>query len=288
MINAKYIEDGTICSTLDYDKEPEKYRGLIICPECEQKTWFIKGYTTDKLERMACFAAHHKEGCNASTVILNAEDNDSEEGVESELPSTDIRVDLDKSSGKSIYVSQENNKHGDEDSGWSSPLQKKAIGGSDGYPLNKSLRQLLTHLCKNPDYAERGQSITIVADSGRKIIDGQLKDYLVPINNINPDQFLDPRIFWGTVNNLNEGKNGELWLNYGDYRSEPSILLDKNLKIELIRNFKLKSVSELDGSDVIIVSHASRSSNGKIIIKVSFTKYMSFRRYSINNSIEAK
>ena len=282
MIYAKYIEDGTLCSTADYSNEPEKYRGLIVCPECEQKTWFIKGFTTEKMERMACFAAHHKEGCDASTVFLSPEDNDSEEGSESELPSTDIRVDLDRSNSQSIYVSQENNKHGDEDSDWISSPKKKAIGGSNGYPLNKSLRQLLTHLCKNPDYAERGQSITIVADSGRKIIDGQLKDYLVPIDNIASHQLAESRIFWGTINNLNEDKNGQLWLNYGDYRTEPSILLDTSQKAELLRNFKLKSVSELDGSDVIIVSHAGSSASGKIIIKASFTKYMSFRRYNAN------
>jgi hypothetical protein len=45
----------------------------------------IKGFTTEKMKRMACFAAHHKEGCNASTVLLSPEDNDSEEGSESVL-----------------------------------------------------------------------------------------------------------------------------------------------------------------------------------------------------------
>lgn len=284
MIYAKYIEDGTLCSTSDYSNDPEKYRGLIVCFECGQKSWFIKGFTRENFERMACFAAHHEEGCNASTVLLTSEDDDSEEGSESEQTATDIRVDLDRSNGQSIYVSQENDKHGDENSSWVSSPQKKAIGGSNGYPLNKSLRQLLTHLCKNSDYAERDQSITIVADSGRKIIDGQLKNYLVPISHITSNHLAESRIFWGTINNLNEDKNGQLWLNYGDYRSEPSILLDKKQKIELIKNFKLKNVSELDGSDVIIVSHAGRSPSGKIIIKANFTKYMSFRRHNIIDS----
>lgn len=281
MIYAKYVEDGSRCSTEDYSNDPEKYRGLIVCFECEKKTWFTKGFTTKRFERMACFAAHHEEGCNASTVLLTSEDNDSEEGSESEQPSTDIRVDLDRSNGQSIYVSQENDKHGNEDSDWTSSPQNKAIGGSNGFPLNKSLRQLLTHLCKNPNYADRGQSITIVADSGRKIIDGELKDNLVPIKCIASNQLAKSRIFWGTINNLNEDKSGQLWLNYGDYRSEPSILLDKKQKVELLKNFKLKEVSELDGSDVIIVSHARRSTSGKIIIKASFTKYMSFRRHKI-------
>jgi hypothetical protein len=285
MIYAKYVKDGSSCSTAAYSNDPEKYRGLIICFECEKKTWFTKGFTTEKFERMACFSAHHEEGCNVSTVQLTPKDSDYEEGHESELPSTDIRVDLDRSNGQSIYVSQENDKHGNEDSDWISSSQNKAIGGSNGFPLNKSLRQLLTHLCKNPNYADRGQSITIVADSGRKIIDGELKDYLVPIERIVSDQLAKSRIFWGTINNLNEDKNGQLWLNYGDYRSEPSILLDKKQKVELLKNFKIKEVSELDGSDVIIVSHAGRSPSGKIIIKASFTKYMSFRRY---NSIALK
>jgi hypothetical protein len=113
---------------------------------------------------MACFSAHHEERCNASTVILSPESSDSE-GSESEQPYTDIRVDLDKSNGQSIYVSQDNDKYGEEGSDWAPSPKKKAIGGSNGYPLNKLLRQFLTHLCKNPDYMERGQSITIVADS---------------------------------------------------------------------------------------------------------------------------
>ena len=108
MIYARYIEDGTLCSTSDYSNDPEKYRGLIACFECGQKTWFIKGFTTEKFERKACFAAHHEKGCNASTVLLTPVDDSSEEGSESETPSSDIRVDLDKSSGQSIYVSQEN------------------------------------------------------------------------------------------------------------------------------------------------------------------------------------
>lgn len=279
MINAKFIEDGTTCSTMDYSENPEKFRGLIVCPECEQKTWFIKGYSTEKMERMACFAAHHKEGCNASTVILSP--NDDAETKEMDATSSDLRVDLDRTNSQTIYVSQENNKHGEEDSNWRSSPKEKVIGGSDGYPLNKSLRQLLTHVCKNPDYAEKGQSITIVADSGRKIIDGPLKNFLVPIANITPNQLAESKIFWGTINNLNEDNKGQLWLNYGDYRTEPSIVLDKNQKAELIKNFKLKSISELDGSDVIIVSRAGLSPKGKVIIKASFTKYMSFRRYKV-------
>lgn len=110
------------------------------------------------------------------------------------------------------------------------------------------------------------------------LIDGLLKEFVVPIDNIKNDDIAKLKIFWGEINNLNE-VNGDLWLNYGDYRKEPSILLHENLKSQLLRNFKLQDISELDGSEVIIVGNAGVSPNGKIIIRTGFTKYMSFRRH---------
>ncbi|MDR7092215.1 hypothetical protein [Cellvibrio fibrivorans] len=283
MIKTKYSVDGSICSTLDYETNPNKYRGLITCLECDRKAWFIKGFTTAKIERTACFAAHHNEGCDASTVILINDDTDSEQGQDDHIATSDIRIDLDKTNTNSIYISESNDKHNEEESDWNSSPNKNATNGSSGFPLNKSLKQLLSNLCKNRDYAEKNQTITIVADSGRILIDGLLKDFIVPINDIKHEDVAKLRIFWGEINNLNE-VDGDLWLNYGDYRKEPSIFMNSNLKNELIRNFKLKEISELDGSDVIVVGNAAVSPNGKIIIRTGFTKYISFRRYRPSDS----
>ncbi|MBQ4810599.1 transposase family protein [Pseudoalteromonas luteoviolacea] len=116
---------------------------------------------------MACFAARHKEGCDASTVLVKQDEKD--ELKPEELSSSDIKVDLDKSGVKSIYISNDNNKHGDEESLRKSSKNQKVIGSTDGYPLNKSLRQLLTNLCRNSEYALKEDSLTVVADSGRVI-----------------------------------------------------------------------------------------------------------------------
>ena len=280
MLYAKFVEESSLISTLDYSEDPEKYRGLIICPECNEKAWFTRGFSTEKRERMACFGAHHQESCNASTVLVKLNDADDIDEEEQDANSTDIRVDLDKSKGQSIYVSRDNDKHGNEESDWLSSPNKQTVLGPNGYPLNKSLRQLLTHLSSNSDYTEKDQSITIVADSGRKVLDGMLNDYLIHMTDISTEDIAQTRIYWGTINNLNQGKNGEIWLNYGSY-SEPSILVDEKFKNELIRNFKLKDITELEGADVIIVSHASKSQSGKFIIHTNFTKYMSFRRYKV-------
>lgn len=282
MIVCTYREDGSDCTTEQYEANPDKYRGLIDCKECGQRTWFVKGYTTSKLERMACFAARHLEGCDASTVLVKPEGSD-EEDDGGDL-SHDIRVDLDKAGIKQLYVSQDNDKHGDEPSSRLTPRPNKGIGGNSGYPLNKSLRALLTNLCRNPDYGDKGQTINIVADGGRDVINDTLANCLVPINKAGSEHIGREYIFWGQINNLNTDKNGTLWLNYGDYRKEPSISLASDLREQVLKNFKIKDISELDGSDVIIVGHVGISPNNKVIISTGFTKYLSFRKVQIVNN----
>lgn len=286
MILVKYVEDNTDCTTEDFISNPEKYRGHIICWACGEKAWYVKGFKTLKMDRKACFGAHHLEGCDASTVLL-VSDDDAEEGEESNSNSSDIRVDLDKASSQSIYVSQDNDKHGDEESTWQSAKKQNAIGNTSGFPLNKSLRQLLTNVCRNHEYAKKDQRITIVADSGRIVVDGTLADSLVNIKDIGPEHTGETKVFWGTINNLNE-RDGSLWLNYGDYKTEPSILLSRTLKDQMLTNFRLSEVSELDGSDVIIVGNVGISHKGKATIRTGFTKYMSFRRHHVKQKSEAE
>ncbi|MEZ6960646.1 MULTISPECIES: hypothetical protein [Aeromonas] len=283
MLKCLYIEDNTVCTTLDYEKESDKYRGLIYCLECNRKAWYIKSYTTEKFERVACFAAHHKEECKASTIEIGSDDDDEIESDESKNNSN-IRVDLDKNISSSIYISQANEKHDDIESEWQTHRPKKALGNISGFPINKSLKQILTNLCRNKNYAEKGQDISIVADSGRVILNGTLQDNLVKIEEVTKNHIGRLCIFWGTINNLNIDQRGVLWLNYGDYRKEPSIMFTPELTGQLIKNFKLNTVSELDGSDVIIIGHVGFSPNGKAIIRTSFTKYISFRRKYILTS----
>ncbi|SQD80429.1 hypothetical protein [Moritella yayanosii] len=274
MIIVETISGGVNCTTEEYEGDVDTYRGDIQCIKCKKKAWFVRSYKTEKIDRMACFGAKHKDGCNASTILFSSDDEQShEENAQSE----DIRVDLDKIGSQSIYISEPNNKHGDEESDWTASKKDKAIGNASGFPLNKSLRQLLTNLCKNPEYGDKGQTINIVADSGVSMIKGLLSDHIVPLNNIKREHAGSRKIFWGTINNLNL-KDGSLWLNYGNYNTEPSIILDQELRFDLLRNFKLKDVSELDGSDVIIVGNVGFSPRGKATIKTGFTKYMSFRR----------
>ncbi|MFH4579202.1 hypothetical protein WKW41_12875 [Vibrio alginolyticus] len=279
MLVCTYREDGSDCTTEMYEADPDKFRGLIDCKVCGKKAWFVKGFKTAKVDRMACFGARHTEGCDASTVLIKPDGVD--EAEEDGDFSSDIRVDLDKASGNSLYVSQDNGKHGEEESTRVTARPASGIGSGSGYPLNKSLRALLTNLCRNPNYAEKGQSINIVTDGGREVIKGPLSDFLVPISEASEKHIGSDYIFWGPINNLNVDKNGVLWLNYGDYRTEPSISLRPELKDQVVRNFKIKDVGDLDGSDVIIVGHVGISPNNKVIISTGFTKYLSFRKMNV-------
>ncbi|WP_330472482.1 hypothetical protein [Vibrio harveyi] len=262
-----------------YEDAPGKFRGLIDCKVCGEKAWFVKGYKTAKIDRMACFGARHKPDCDASTLLMKPDGEDESAG-EGDL-SSDIRVDLDKANKNSLYVSQDNGKHGEEESIRVTARPASGVGSGLGFPLNKSLRALLTNLCRNPNYADKGQTINIVTDGGREIIKGQLADFLVPISETSDKYTGKEYIFWGPINNLNVDSTGVLWLNYGDYRTEPSIKLRPELKDQILRNFKIKEVSDLDGSDVIVVGHVGISPNNKAIISTGFTKYLSFRKMNI-------
>ena len=282
MIICKFTEDNTICSTEDYAENPEKFRGFIVCAECSRKAWFIKSYKTSKIDRKACFASNHVEGCSASTVLLSSDD-EIVHGAEKndEQNNSDISIDLDKNSSASLFISEPNNKFSNEETNWANKKRVDQFSNGVGFPLNKSLRQLLTYLCRNPNYADDKKTIVVKADNGRVIVDGTLKSLLVPLNKITKSHQGENYIFWGKINNLNIDSDNILWLNYGDYRTEPSILLEPSTYKQILEKFKITAVEELDGSDIIAIGRAGISKNNKAIIRVSFPKYIAFRRLKV-------
>lgn len=105
MIVSTYREDGSQCTTEAYENEPDKYRGLIDCSVCGRKAWFVRGYETAKINRMACFGARHADGCDASTALLSTDGTDEDKNDDGET-SSDLKVDLDKASNNSLYLSK--------------------------------------------------------------------------------------------------------------------------------------------------------------------------------------
>jgi len=154
MQSVTYRLDQSPVTPFQYQQDVEKHAGNIECSECEASAWFVRGSFSGGRERVACFAAHHLEGCQIKTVVLVVDDEGAEpdEGTDT----TRINVDLDKRKPKEILVPEPRERQ-PVDSPWG-VLQRKYANAAD-YPLNKSLRQILSCLIKNPNYPEDDVSI---------------------------------------------------------------------------------------------------------------------------------
>lgn len=272
MDSVTYVPDGTDCVISQYLQDPEKYRGNVACDRCEERAWFVKGFSTDKYVRTPCFAAHHTDECDNKILLIADEDGDHTSGD----PAT-IHIDLDKQRKQSIEVVAPIPAPGKE-SRWG--VSRKFSNNAD-YPENKSLREMLTQLRRNPNYPEDDVSVKMIADGGRVVVQGNLTDYLVSQESILSAPLGEVRIFWGRINNVNRS-GGVLWLNCGNYKTEPSILIDEELESDLLEDFRLQEAEDLQGSDFIIVGVAFKAQNGKPYMKFGFTKYAAFRKYSVS------
>lgn len=267
-----YVPDQTECTVLQYQQNPDMYRGNIICDKCQEKSWFVKGFATEKYVRAPCFAAHHTSECDNKITLIADEDAPSSPGILSA-----INIDLDKQRRQDIGVAVSQHKLKKE-SAWGTVRRYSNVGD---YPENKSLRQILTSLGRDPDFPPSDKLVRMVADGGRVVLEGVLAEHLVSQSEISGATLGEPKILWGRINNVNKKGNG-LWLNCGDYKKEPSILIDDDeLEEQLIEDFRLNDVDDLQGADFIVVGVVFKASNGKPYIKFGFTKYIAFRKYRL-------
>lgn len=265
MQQARFLNDKRLINTSDYLSAAEHYRGLLLCPLCGEKAWFIKAVNSDSINRAACFGAHHQHGCEAATLRLSAEE--------------------DASPGKKADSLREPAARYAPAGLWQG-ISAPQLGGSDGYGVNSALRQLLSHLCRNADFAAQGRKLRVLAASGRELMAGKLADYVVHVNDISDKHLEALYIFWGRINNVNEREfsnpdDDELWLNIGDYRKEPSIFIDADLRRSLVKRFNLTDLDALSGADFILLGHAGKSAHGKFTLHIAMSKYIAFRLYGI-------
>ncbi|RON48541.1 hypothetical protein BK666_08945 [Pseudomonas frederiksbergensis] len=280
MQSVTYRADLSPCTPLKYQQDIEKYAGNIECSECEARAWFVRGSLGGVREKAACFAAHHEDGCQIKTVILVIDGEDA--GPSDGADTAQIVVDLNKRSSQTIMAPEPSNKP-PVYSPWGS-LQKKYANASD-YPINKSLRQILSHLIRNPNYPEDDATIKVVTDGGRVALEGSIRSLLSSQHQLSNIELGSVRLFWGLITNVNR-RNGLVWLNCGDYLTEPSLLVsDENLEEEMLSAFKLHDMNELAGARFIVIGWLSGSEK-KPIINFGFAKYIAFVKYRIKDEEE--
>ena len=266
MHQARFIADSSLIDCADYAADPEHYRGLLICPQCLEKAWYMKPVQSDKLQRSACFAAQHLDGCTIASLKTSGDT------IPSSATSDQVK------SPSSHYAA-----------GLWQSIKAPQLGGQDGYDVNIALRQLLSHLCRNPAFAKQGQQVQILAASGRELLSGSLGDHLVHCDAITDHHLEALHLFWGRINNVNEREfadptDDELWLNTGAYRSEPSIFIDADLRSSVMRRLNLSDIDALCGADFILLGHAGKSSHGKYTLHLAMSKYLAVRLYQPSNS----
>ncbi|WP_121495729.1 hypothetical protein [Pseudomonas aeruginosa] len=281
MQSVTYRKDSSRCTTYDYEQEPDKYAGNIECPECKERSWYVRATKTKKSSKAAYFAAHHKDGCDAGTITLIVEDEDAvpPEGLD---PSR-INVDLDKRRLADIIIPENSDKPSIEDPRWGN-VQRRYANASE-YPVNKSLRQILTYLIRNPAYPGDDRGIRIFADNGVTVVEGKLQELLVHQSQLEGVDVGSVRLFWGTITNIKPTEDGVLWLNTGDYLTEPSLIVrTEDLQDDLISDFRLGDMSRLQGARFIVIGWLYRSARGKPIIAFGFSKYIAFVKYKADES----
>ncbi|WPC03406.1 hypothetical protein SBP02_11470 [Pseudomonas benzenivorans] len=280
MQSVTYRVDQSPVTPYQYLQDVEKYAGNIECLECEARAWYVRGSMSGGRERSACFAAHHTDECEIRTVVLVVDDPDvvPDEGADTAR----IVVDLDKRKAQDIMVPEPRDRQ-PTDTLWGA-IHKKYANAAD-YPINKSLRQILSCLIKNPSYPEDDATIRIVCDGGRIALEGevrQLLSYQTQLSGIDPGVV---RLYWGLITNVNR-KDGNTWLNCGDYRTEPSLLIrDEELEEEMLKAFRLKSLDDLEGAYFIVMGWLSGSET-KPIINFGFAKYIAFVKYRVRDEDE--
>lgn len=272
-----YRIDQSLVTPYQYLQDVDRYAGNIECVECESRAWYVRSSMSGGRERSACFAAHHTEECEIRTVVLVVDDPDAvpDEGADT----TRIVVDLEKRMPQDIMVADPKERQ-TTDTPWGA-IQKKYANATD-YPINKSLRQILSCLIKNPKYPEDDATVRIVCDGGRIALEGEVRQLLSHQTQLAAMEPGVVRLYWGLITNVNR-KDGNRWLNCGDYRTEPSLLIrDDELEGEMLKAFRLKSLDDLEGAYFIVMGWLS-GSGSKRIINFGFAKYIAFVKYRVRD-----
>lgn len=273
MDTVRFVSDQSSCSVTLYMGAPDTFRGNIICEICGEKAWFVRGSSSGKRDKAPCFAAHHTEDCDNKIKLIVDEDGDVTVGDPS-----NITIDLDKHKKQSIEIAPRPTKAGKENK-WGVTRTQASIGN---YPEQQSLRQILTRLVQTPNFPDEYYPVKMVADAGRVVLEGDLREFLVGQDDIKNAPPGVAMVFWGRINNVKANEK-KVWLNCGDYRSEPSIeITSEDLMDDLLADFRLRDYEDLQGADFIVVGIRRDPKEGKKpILRFAFTKYISFRKYKV-------
>lgn len=262
--------------------ELESKRRSLLCTECKGNAWFRRAsYGNDAPH----FCAHHEQYCSLGTSYAVVGEGDENKGLPSSDADSGIVLDLGLTKSYDINVKVAVNKFESTPQGQSFTGEKIVDGGSLKYPAHFTLKNLLYKLVHSKGLCYADKKV-VFKDRYFNGMPERGADLFVEFTNISPWMDGARRIYWGFISDVGQTKDGKIWLNAGNVKSELSICINSEIASEFKGQFNVKnSLDELDGCHALIIGTCTYAATGKPILRCGELSYIVLRRYKADQSL---
>lgn len=242
------------------DATLERYRRLLICPQCEATAFFRK---ESRSGQAACFGARpHGNGCALAaveTIYRGAPGDDQEERI-----NIGDRIEIDFDFGAQDVVRPQPD----------APVEPGGVGGRYvGGPgtriavRRRRLSTLLRNLMLSDQFVNSDQLIALPEGEFR------IRDFFVRFTDANAELLGQYRGYWGMLSDARDGQ-GALWLNSSGGRAGVSIAVDDAILHDFRNRFRVPDNEDLAGAYVLVFGHLHRSQYGKMYVACNDMRFI--------------
>lgn len=242
------------------DATLERYRRLLICPQCEATAFFRK---ESRSGQAACFGARpHGNGCALAaveTIYRGAPGDDQEERI-----NIGDRIEIDFDFGAQDVVRPQPD----------APVEPGGVGGRYvGGPgtriavRRRRLSTILRNLMLSDQFVNSDQLIALPEGEFR------IRDFFVRFTDANAELRGQYRGYWGMLSDARDGQDA-LWLNSSGGRAGVSIAVDDAILHDFRNRFRVPDNEDLAGAYVLVFGHLHRSQYGKMYVACNDMRFI--------------
>ncbi len=247
--------DAVTFSMLREDVLEDK-RHHLVCVLCNAAAYFRKRTIDGK---PPCFGAKpHKEGCNASTMNTNSqEDSSSAVEVVNAIRNTGTHIKLVLKVVKNHAHSSSDGRHG---STGNKPHQRHTGSNERTRSSHYGLTTLLKNFLIAPEFSKSQRTLEF---------DDQIYSFsnlFVNFKEINPLEIGLLKGFWGQLTGARRDASKSVWLNTGG--AGFSFLVEERFVKDFLTQFKISDLEELAGINVLVLGTMRESGKKKLYCKI--------------------
>ena len=229
-------------------------RNHLLCPECGGPAFYRK---QTRNEREACFGARpHADWCGLKAAQSPTNPNNRNSYSASPHPAQRIVVDF-------AYGAQQSPPHqpaqpGDDQHAGTQDTSATGSGFSNNGTRHMRLVPLLRMLTSTPDLRSSQETVEIAG-----LGDYRVAEFFVPFEAVMPPNINMTLGFFGKITfaKINPQESA-LWLNFGG-QANPSICVPWQLIPVFFDRFKVNDLTDLAGSNALVVGVLEVSQQGK-------------------------